>query len=74
MTTAQHGARMTLAEYRTVDPVSDTITVLEPAGAEYMARAVLGRNDTLTTPAIPGFALPLEQLFGDPVRERIRSR
>ena len=74
MTTVQHGARMTLAEYRTVDPVSDTITVLEPAGAEYMARAVPSRNDILTTPAMPGFALPLEQLFGHPARELIRRR
>ena len=61
-------------EYWTIDPVNDSITILELSGREYVERAVLGRNDTLTTATIPGFELPLEQLFGDPVREQIRSR
>ena len=65
-------------EYWILDPVNDTITILELSlelsGGEYVERAVLGRNDTLTTATIPGFELPLEQLFGDPVREQIRNR
>ena len=61
-------------EYWIIDPVNDTITVLELSGGEYVERAVLGRDDTLTTATIPGFALSLEQLFGDPVREQIRNR
>ena len=61
-------------EYWIIDPVNDTIAVLELSGGEYVERAVLGRNDTLTTATIPGFALSLEQLFGDPVREQIRNR
>ncbi len=61
-------------EYWIIDPVNDTITILELSGSDYVERAVLGRSDTLTTPAIPGFALPLEQLFGAPARQRIRAR
>ena len=61
-------------EYWIIDPVNETITVLELSGGEYVEGAVLGRNDTLTTATIPGFALSLEQLFGDPVREQIRNR
>ncbi len=55
-------------EYWIMDPVNETITMLELSGSDYVERAVLTRRDTLTTPAIPGFALPLEQLFGDPMR------
>ena len=54
--------------YWILDPVNDTITVLELAGGRYVERAVLGRNDILTTAAIPGLALPLGQLFDDPAR------
>ena len=61
-----------IPEYWTLDPFNDVLTVLEPSGSEYVERA-LGRNDTLTTAAIPGFALPLEQLFGDPVRALLRA-
>ena len=61
-------------EYWIIDPVNDTITILELSGSDYVERAVLGRSDTLTTPAIPGFALPLERLFGDPVRAQISAR
>ena len=61
-----------IPEYWILDPVNDTITVLELAGGRYVERAVLGRNDILTTAAIPGFALPLAQLFDDPARLRLR--
>ena len=63
-----------IPEYWILDPVNDTIAILELSGGEYVERAVLGRNDTLTTATIPGFELELERLFGDPVREQIRSR
>ena len=62
-----------IPEYWVVDPVNDTITALVLADSEYIERAALGRNDTLTTPTIPGFELPLEQLFGDPVLALVRS-
>ena len=62
-----------IPEYWIVDPVNDVLTVLELSGNEYVERT-LGRDDTLSTAAIPGFALSLEQLFGDPILAQIRSR
>ena len=62
-----------IPEYWVVDPVSDTITVLELSGTEYMERAELRRGDVLTTFAIPGFALPLEELFRDSTLALIRE-
>lgn len=59
-------------EYWIVDPVNDIVIVLELSGDEYVERAVLSRNDTLTTPVIPGFSMPLEQLFGTPGLDIIR--
>jgi Uma2 family endonuclease len=55
-------------EYWIIDPVSDTILVLELAGSEYVERAELSRSDTLSTPTIPRFELELERLFGNPGR------
>lgn len=65
-------ASASIPEYWTVDPFNDILTVLELSGSEYAART-LGRADTLTTAAIPGLTLPLEQLFGDPIRALIRA-
>ncbi len=62
-----------IPEYWILDPVNDTITVLRLSGPEYTEAAVLGSADILTTDAIPGFELPLSQLFGDPVLAIIRS-
>ena len=61
-----------IPEYWTLDPANDVLTVLELSGSEYVERT-LGRDDTLTTATVPGFALPLERLFGDPVRALIRG-
>ena len=61
-----------IPEYWILDPFNDALTVLELSGSEYVERA-LGRNDTLATATIPGFALPLGQLFGDPARALIRG-
>lgn len=61
-----------IPEYWTLDPANDVLTVLELSGSEYVERT-LGRDDTLTTATIPGLALPLEQLFGDPVRALVRG-
>ena len=57
-----------IPEYWIIDPINDTMTVLELSGAEYVERAVLGRSDTLATPIIPGFELQLERLFDNPLR------
>ena len=63
-----------IPEYWILDPVNDTITVLELAGGRYVERAVLGRSDIMTTAAIPGFALPLGQVFDDPARAALSGR
>ena len=57
-----------IPEYWILDPVNDTLTILELSGGEYTERAVLGSNDVLTTPMLPGFDLPLERLFANPDR------
>ena len=62
-----------VSEYWILDRANDTLTILELSGSEYVERVVLGLDDTLTTPTIPGFALPLEQLFGNPEREQVRT-
>ena len=61
-----------IPEYWTLDPVNDVLTVLELTDNEYAER-ILGRGDILTSATIPGFALPPEQLFGDPIRALIRA-
>ena len=57
-----------IPEYWILDPVNDTLTILELSGNEYTERAVLGSDDVLTTPMLPGFDLPLERLFANPDR------
>ena len=36
---------------------------LELRDSEYVERAVLGADDTLTTPLLPGLAIPLAEIF-----------
>ena len=62
-----------IPEYWILDPVNDTLTVLELAGGQYLERATLGRSDILTTPTIPGLSVPLLELFDDPVRLMLRG-
>ena len=50
-------------EYWTVDPQEDTVTQLELRDGEYIERAVLGAEDTLTTPLLPGLSIPLTDIF-----------
>ena len=50
-------------EYWPVDPGNDTVTQLELRGGEYVRRAVLGADDTLTTPLLPGLSIPLTSIF-----------
>ena len=52
-----------VGEYWIVDPTRDTVTVLELRGADYVERAVLNADNTLTTPLLPGLAIPLADLF-----------
>lgn len=62
-----------IPEYWILDPVNDTLTVLELSSNEYSERAVLGPDDTLTTPMMPGFELALERLFANPDRDVVRA-
>ena len=52
-----------VGEYWIVDPTRDTVTVLELRGADYVERAVLTADNTLTTPLLPGLAIPLADMF-----------
>ena len=50
-------------EYWPIDPRNDTVTQLELREGEYVERAVLGADDTLTTPLLPGLSIPLADIF-----------
>ena len=50
-------------EYWPIDPRNDTVTQLELQDDEYVERAVLGADDTLTTPLLPGLSIPLAEIF-----------
>ena len=50
-------------EYWIVDPSDDSATLLELHDGEYAERAVLTVSDTLTTPLLPGLAIPLAEVF-----------
>lgn len=50
-------------EYWIVDPRDDTVTLPELRDGEYAERALLTVTDTLTTPLLPGLAIPLNDVF-----------
>ena len=50
-------------EYWPIDPRNDTVTQLELQDGEYVERAVLGADDTLTTPLLPGLSISLAAIF-----------
>ena len=52
-----------ILEYWPIDPRNDTVTQLELHDGEYVERAVLGADDTLTTPLFPGLSIPLAEIF-----------
>ena len=55
-------------EYWIFDPANDTVTTLELRDGEYVQRAALAAGDTLTTPLLPGLAIPLTDVFNHPRR------
>ena len=55
-------------EYWILDPRHDTVTLLELRGGVYVARATLAAGDALTTPLLPGLAVPLADIFQHPRR------
>ena len=50
-------------EYWPVDPRNDTVTQLELRDGQYIERAMLGADDSLTTPLLPGLSIPLSDIF-----------
>ena len=61
-------AEAEVPEYWILDPRSDTATQLELRDGEYVERAVLDSSGTLTTPLLPGLAIPLADVFRHPRR------
>ena len=61
-------AEVGVPEYWILDPLQDTATLLELRDGEYVERAVLGANDTVTTPLLPGLSIPLADVFRHPRR------
>jgi len=52
-----------ILEYWPIDPRNDTVTQLELRDGAYVERVVLGVEDMLTTPLLPGLAIPLAEIF-----------
>ena len=52
-------------EYWIVDPEIDAIQIYRRRGKAFERAAELETGDTLTSPLLPGFALPLEKVFKD---------
>ena len=50
-------------EYWIFDPSNDTVLPLELQDGEYVERPGLTAADTLTTPLLPGLAIPLADIF-----------
>ncbi|MCP9439912.1 MAG: Uma2 family endonuclease [Nitrospira sp.] len=57
--------RYGVQEYWLVDPELETIKVLRLSGNQYIRAAELAKetHDVLTTPLLPGFSLPLAEIF-----------
>ena len=52
-----------IPEYWIFDYLNDTATLLELRNGEYVERATLGPSNPLTTPLLPGLAIPLADVF-----------
>jgi Uma2 family endonuclease len=54
-----------ISEYWVVDPELETVKIYRAAEKGYTRVAELSRetNDTLTTPLLPGFQIPLSEVF-----------
>ena len=50
-------------EYWIVDPRDDTVILLELRDAEYVERTALTAAEALTSPLLPGLAIPLNDVF-----------
>ena len=50
-------------EYWVVDPVGCLLWQFRLRGGKYQLHATLGQEDTLTTPTLEGFSLPMSEVF-----------
>ena len=57
-----------IPHYWLCDLRQDTLTLLELQDGAYAERAALTAEDTLTTPLLPGFSIPLADIFRHPLR------
>jgi Uma2 family endonuclease len=59
--------RFGVEEYWVIDPEIETIAVYRHVGESYqrVLELAVERNDTLTTPLLPGLTLPLQRIFKD---------
>lgn len=57
-----------IPHYWICDLRQDTLTLLELQDGAYVERAMLAAEDTLTTPLLPGFAIPMSDIFRHPLR------
>ena len=57
-----------IPRYWICDLRQDTLTLLELRDGAYVERAVLTAEDTLTTPLLSDFAVPLSDIFRHPLR------
>jgi Uma2 family endonuclease len=59
--------RFGVSEYWVIDPELDLIKVYGQSEEQYtrLAELTLERNDTLTTPLLPGLEMPLAKIFED---------
>jgi Uma2 family endonuclease len=51
-------------EYWYIDLETDTVRIHQLTGGAYGEPVILNRGDTLTSPLLPGFTLPIEELLG----------
>ncbi len=57
-----------IPHYWICDLRRDMLTLLELQDGAYAEQAVLTAQDTLTTPLLPGFSIPLSDIFQHPLR------
>ena len=57
-----------IPNYWICDLRRDTLALLELRDGVYAERATLNADDTLTAPLLPGFAIPLSDIFRHPLR------
>ncbi len=58
---AKYGVR----EYWIIDPVAETVEVYRLAGTEYELKAKLSGDQKLETPLLPGWKIPVADIFRD---------